>query len=102
MLLQIYKCCCKFIKLLQIYKSCCKFFLTSCCKLNHRKYAHAHSTNSAACRRISYTLSYVRVALATSDVQSYLDTPAADEIHKRLEITRAVVYNSRIETDIRN
>ena len=28
-----------------------------------------------------YTLSYVRVALATSDVQSILDIPATDEIH---------------------
>ena len=32
-------------------------------------------------RRISYTLSYVRVALATLDVQSILDIPATDEIH---------------------
>ena len=31
--------------------------------------------------RISYTLSYVRVALATLDVQSILDIPATDEIH---------------------
>ena len=30
--------------------------------------------------RISYTLSYVRVALATLDVQSILDIPATDEI----------------------
>ena len=28
-----------------------------------------------------YNLSYVRVALATSDVQSILDIPATDEIH---------------------
>ena len=28
-----------------------------------------------------YVLSYVRVALATSDVQSILDIPATDEIH---------------------
>ena len=28
-----------------------------------------------------YTLSYVRVPLATSDVQSILDIPATDEIH---------------------
>ena len=69
--------------LLRIYKGCCNFFLTSCCKLNHRKYAHAHSSNSAACRRISYTLSYVRVALATSDVQSYLDIPARDPYRAR-------------------
>ena len=32
-------------------------------------------------RRRSYTLSYVRVALATLDVQSILDIPATDEIH---------------------
>ena len=32
-------------------------------------------------RRISYTLSYVRVALAALDVQSVLDIPATDEIH---------------------
>ena len=32
-------------------------------------------------RRMSYTLTYVRVALATSDVQSILDIPATDEIH---------------------
>ena len=32
-------------------------------------------------RRISYTLSHVRVALATLDVQSILDIPATDEIH---------------------
>ena len=30
---------------------------------------------------MSYTLTYVRVALATSDVQSILDIPATDEIH---------------------
>ena len=28
-----------------------------------------------------YVLSYVQVALATSDVQSILDIPATDEIH---------------------
>ena len=28
-----------------------------------------------------YVLSYVRVALATSDVQSILEIPATDEIH---------------------
>ena len=32
-------------------------------------------------RRMSYTLTYVRVALATSDEQSILDIPATDEIH---------------------
>ena len=30
---------------------------------------------------MSYILTYVRVALATSDVQSILDIPATDEIH---------------------
>ena len=30
---------------------------------------------------MSYILTYVRVALATSDVQSILEIPAADEIH---------------------
>ena len=30
---------------------------------------------------VMYTLSYVRVALATSDVQSILYIPATDEIH---------------------
>ena len=30
---------------------------------------------------VPHTLSYVRVALATSDVQSILDIPATDEIH---------------------
>ena len=32
--------------------------------------------------RMSYILICVRVALATSDVQSILDIPATDEIHK--------------------
>ena len=30
---------------------------------------------------MSYILTYVRVALATSDVQSILEIPATDEIH---------------------
>ena len=86
--------------LLRIYKGCCNFFLTSCCKLNHRKYAHAHSSNSAACRRISYTLSNVRVALATSDVQSYLDIPATDEIHTGLEIKAGQRTMSELIVDL--
>ena len=32
---------------------------------------------------MSYILTYVRVALATSDVQSILETPATDEIHMK-------------------
>ena len=32
-------------------------------------------------RRMSYILTYERVALATSDVQSTLEIPATDEIH---------------------
>ena len=32
-------------------------------------------------RRMSYILTYVRVALATSDVQSTLEISATDEIH---------------------
>ena len=40
-----------------------------------------HHEKFVPSRSISYTLSYVRVALATSDVQSILDIPATDEIH---------------------
>ena len=32
-------------------------------------------------RRMSYILKYVRVALATSDVQNILEIPTTDEIH---------------------
>ena len=32
---------------------------------------------------MSYILTYVRVALATLDVQSILETPATDEIHMK-------------------
>ena len=32
---------------------------------------------------MSYILTYVRVELATSDVQSILETPATDEIHMK-------------------
>ena len=32
---------------------------------------------------MSYILSYVRVALATSDIQSILEIPATDEIHMK-------------------
>ena len=40
-----------------------------------------HHEKFVPSRRISYTLSYVRVTLGTSDVQSILDIPATDEIH---------------------
>ena len=42
---------------------------------------HKYLKKFVPSRRISYTLSYVRVALATSDVHSILDIPATDEIH---------------------
>ena len=38
-------------------------------------------TTRRLCHRMSYILTYVRVALATSSVQSILEIPATDEIH---------------------
>ena len=40
-----------------------------------------HHENVVQSSRMSYILICVRVALATSDVQSILDIPATDEIH---------------------
>ena len=40
-----------------------------------------HTTMNVPSRRMSYILTYVQVALATSDVQSILEIPATDEIH---------------------
>ena len=50
---------------------------------------------------MSYILTYVRVALATSDVQSTLAIPATDEIHKEdqtvvlPELSRTVAFSTR-------
>ena len=49
--------------------------------LDFRCYLHKISKRKLPSRRRSYTLSYVRVALATLDVHSILDIPATDEIH---------------------
>ena len=40
-----------------------------------------HAQKLCAQPQMSYILTYVRVALATSDVQSILELPATDEIH---------------------
>ena len=53
-----------------------------------------------AAESLRYTLSYARVTLATSDVQSYLDIPAADEIHTRLEITAGQRTMSELIVDL--
>ena len=44
-------------------------------------YSCTHHEKFVPSRRISYPLSYVRVALAALDVQSVLEMPATDEIH---------------------
>ena len=50
---------------------------------------------------MSYILSYVRVALATSDIQSILELPETDEIHMKdrtmvlPELSRTMVYTTR-------
>ena len=44
-------------------------------------YSYTHHEKFVPSRRISCTLSYVRVVLAALDVQSVLDIPATDEIH---------------------
>ena len=45
------------------------------------RYEGTHHEKFVQCSRMSYILICVRVALATSDVQSILDIPATDEIH---------------------
>ena len=50
---------------------------------------------------MSYILTYVRVALATSDVQNTLEIPATDEIHMEdrtmvlPELSRTMAYTTR-------
>ena len=52
-------------------------------------------------RRMSYILTYVRVALKTSDVQSTLEIPATDKIHMEdrtmvlPELSRTMAYTTR-------
>ena len=52
-------------------------------------------------RRMSYILTYVRVALAISDVPSTLEIPATDEIHMEdrimvsPELSRTMAYTTR-------
>ena len=45
------------------------------------RYGGTHHEKFVRGSRMSYILKCVRVALATSDVQSILDIPATDEIH---------------------
>ena len=47
--------------------------------------------------RMSHILSYVRVALATSDVQSILEIPATDEIRHGVlpELSQTMAYTTR-------
>ena len=48
----------------------------------HRKsHKGTHHEKFVPSRRMSYILTEVRAALATSDVQSILEIPATDEIH---------------------
>ena len=51
------------------------------CKTKTRGNKH-HAREDCAQPQMSYILTYVRVALATSDVHSSLEIPATYEIHK--------------------
>ena len=46
-----------------------------------RHFSILHYTPRKVCAKPSYILTYLRVALATSDAQSTLEIPATDEIH---------------------